>query len=49
MFDIRDFDLENQLTPNLILRILKKKHGRLKGVSEKEIKGHLDKITKLVC
>jgi hypothetical protein len=45
MFDIRDFDLENQLVLDFILRILKRKYGKLKLVSEKEIKGYLDKIT----
>jgi hypothetical protein len=45
MFDIRDFDLESQLVLDFILRILKRKYGRLKGVSEKDIKGYLDKIT----
>jgi hypothetical protein len=44
MFDIRDFDLENQLVLDFILRVLKRKYGKLKGVSEKEIKGYLDKI-----
>jgi hypothetical protein len=45
VFDIKDFDLKSQLALDLILRILKRKYGRLKGVSEKEIKGYLDKIT----
>jgi hypothetical protein len=45
MFDIRDLDLRNQLYLYIILRILKDKYEGLKGVSEKEIKGYLDKIT----
>jgi hypothetical protein len=45
MFDIRDFDLESQLMLDFILRILKRKYGKLKLVSEKDIKGYLDKIT----
>jgi hypothetical protein len=45
VFDIKDFDLKSQLVLDLILRILKRKYGRLKGVSEKEVKGYLDKIT----
>ncbi|MDT7865157.1 MAG: hypothetical protein RQ922_04685 [Thermoproteota archaeon] len=45
VFDIKDFDLKSQLALDLILRILKRRYGRLKGVSEKEVKGYLDKIT----
>ena len=45
VFDIKDFDLKSQLALDFILRILKRKYGRLKGVSEKEIKVYLDKIT----
>jgi hypothetical protein len=44
MFDIRNFDLENQLVLDFILRILKRKYGKLKLVLEKDIKGYLDKI-----
>jgi hypothetical protein len=45
IFGIRDFALENQLVLDFILRILKRKYGKLKLVSEKDIKGYLAKIT----